>query len=243
MKKYNLIDVFKQNLQFKPSLFALLTPFFIARRGLYTVMREHSHIVNGKVIDVGCGKKPYRDMFNYSEYIGVDIENQGHSHKNEEIDVYYDGRSLPFSQNHFDIVLCSQVLEHVFEPEKFLNELNRVCKKGGKLILTVPFVWGEHEKPNDATRFSSFGLNYILIKCGFEVLIQKKIVGGINVLFQLWNAKLYAFFKKFGFVGIFITAFLVLPLNLVSILFSISIYSEDDLYLDNFIVAKKIGDN
>ena len=58
--------------------------------------------------------------------------------------------------------MCNQVLEHVFNPDDFVREIARVLKPGGALLLTVPFVWNEHEQPYDYARYSSFGLRAFL---------------------------------------------------------------------------------
>jgi SAM-dependent methyltransferase len=70
------------------------------------------------------------------------------------------------------------VLEHVFNPDDFLNEVNRVLKPSGKLLLTVPFVWDEHEQPYDYARYSSFGLRSLLEKHGFSIVKHEKVGGG-----------------------------------------------------------------
>lgn len=88
-------------------------------------------------------------------------------------------------------VICNQVLEHVFNPDLFLQEIFRVLKPGGKLLMTVPFVWDEHEQPWDYARYSSFGLRSLLERNGFIVDEQRKTNADARVLFQLINAYLY----------------------------------------------------
>ena len=68
---------------------------------------------------------------------------------NKHADRSYDGKTFPFSDGEFDAVLTSEVLEHVFNPDEFLSEINRVLRDDGVLLLTVPFVWDEHEQPFD----------------------------------------------------------------------------------------------
>ena len=65
--------------------------------------------MQGKVLDFGCGKKPYQSLFtNAEEYIGVDYEGEGHSHQNETIDVFYDGKKIPFENNTFDNIFVAK---------------------------------------------------------------------------------------------------------------------------------------
>ena len=63
-----------------------------------------------------------------------------------EADYFYDGQSFPFKGGSFDVVLTNQVLEHVFNPDVFLSEIHRVLTPDGVLLLTVPFLWDEHEQ-------------------------------------------------------------------------------------------------
>jgi len=101
----------------------------------------HQHIValapsvHGRLLDVGCGSKPYQKCFEASEYIGLDMQG-----RNKHADRSYDGKTFPFSDGEFDAVLTSEVLEHVFNPDEFLSEINRVLRDDGVLLLTVPFV-------------------------------------------------------------------------------------------------------
>jgi ubiquinone/menaquinone biosynthesis C-methylase UbiE len=119
-------------------------------------------------LDFGCGCKPYESLFsNASQYTGLDFESEGHPYANEKIDLFYDGKSIPFKNAHFDAVFSSEVFEHVFNLEEIIPELNRVMKKGGKILVTCPFVWNEHEVPIDYARYTLFALNHLFEKKRF----------------------------------------------------------------------------
>src|SRR3989339_748075 len=127
--------------QFEPSFIGLfLNPFFIARRGLLKSIKELGIDIKGRTLDVGCGTKPYEKYFNSSEYVGLEIETTIHREVTKA-DYFYDGGKFPFNNNEFDSVVTNQVFEHVFYPDGFLFEINRVLKKDGILLMTVPFVW------------------------------------------------------------------------------------------------------
>ena len=113
---------------FNPSI---INPFYFVRTGLLKGIRKYALELNGVLLDFGCGSKPYISLFNVDEYIGMDFENPGHPHINENIDVYYDGKNIPFGDNHFDSILCSEVVEHVFskEWEKRIVAVYRVFQK------------------------------------------------------------------------------------------------------------------
>lgn len=71
--------------------------------------------------------------------------------------------------DHFDRVICNQVLEHVPEPEKAIAELHRVLKPGGRVFLSAPLFYAEHQKPYDFFRYTQFALRRIFEEVGFEI--------------------------------------------------------------------------
>ncbi len=232
---------FKKKNDFQPGGLAIIfNPFFFARRGLFRHIRDLAPSLKGRLLDVGCGSKPYRNLFTVDSYTGMDIEQSGHSHENEDIDIYYDGHTFPFEANHFDSILCNQVFEHVFNPEEFLSELSRVLKSGGNLLLSVPFAWDEHEQPYDYARYSSFALKFLLEKHGFEVIKQVKSVNDLRAVVQLFDMFI---FKKFGggnkYQRLLLTFLIIAPVNLLTSLISLIPLRNDDLYLDNIILARK----
>ncbi|MDR1793562.1 MAG: class I SAM-dependent methyltransferase [Bacteroidales bacterium] len=129
---------------FLPNLFSVLVnPFFLCRVGMAKQIARFAKQFpqNGRMLDFGCGHKPYRSFFpNVSEYIGVDFENEGHSHSKEKIDVSYDGKTLPFPDAYFDCAICTEVLEHVPDIDGTLDLLNHACKDKALIIFTVPFI-------------------------------------------------------------------------------------------------------
>src|SRR4051794_25430310 len=88
---------------FHPGLLGILVnPFYFIRRGLYTHIRQYAPRLKGKLLDFGCGRKPFEDLFSVSEYIGVDLAVTGHDHSLSKVDVYYDGKHIPFPDETFD---------------------------------------------------------------------------------------------------------------------------------------------
>ena len=73
---------------------------------------------------------------------------------------------LPFGDRSFETVFSSQVLEHVPEPWRMVEDMARVLKPGGHLILTAPHIWGLHEVPHDYFRFTSYGLQHLARRAG-----------------------------------------------------------------------------
>lgn len=229
-----------ENQNFNPNLLGMFfNPFFIARRGLAKNIKQLSSEISGKILDVGCGTKPYKDFFNFIEYIGLEFDT-GIDNEKKSADYYYDGKIFPFQSESFDSVICNQVLEHIFEPEDFLKETFRVLKPKGKLLLTVPFVWDEHEQPFDFARYSSFGLKHLLNRAGFRIIIHKRSVNNISVIFQLLSGYFYKISFKNKFLKWVVMFLIIFPSNLIGIILGKLLPANNDLFLDNIILAEKI---
>lgn len=234
--KYFLLQEF-----FKPGFIGFfINPFFLGRSALYINVRFFSKYITGKTLDVGSGSKPYQDLFKgVTEYIGMDIEQSGHKHQREYIDVYYDGTTFPFEENSFDSLVFFEVLEHVFSPDTFFTEIKRVLKPGGRCVFTIPFIWGEHEQPYDFARYSSFGLKHIFDKHGFEIIEQKKYLTDFRLIFLLVNSYIYTTFKK-NF-PVIIAWFFIIPFTILNNslgLLSYLLPKNNDLYFGNIFVLK-----
>tara|TARA_B110000259_G_C13899222_1_gene356175 strand:- start:33 stop:743 length:711 start_codon:yes stop_codon:yes gene_type:complete len=233
----NFFINFKNKMHFQPHVLFIMHPFYFARRNLYKYYKIYSSKLRGDLIDIGCGSKPYKELFKHCKsYIGLEIENENGQN---EADYFYDGNNFPFQNETFDSAICSEVLEHVFEPKIFLKEVHRILKKDGLIILTLPFFWDEHEQPYDYARYTSFGLKYILEQQNFEVVEQVKIGNNLSIIVQMINCYIYKrlYYKKnllfkissivmftiFNFFGVILS---LLPKN-------------EDMYLDNLVLAKK----
>jgi len=195
--------------------------------------------LNGKLLDIGCGSKPYESLFDVTEYVGLDLERTGHR---KGVDVTYDGKTFPFENESFDSAFSSQVLEHVFTPYEFVEEIQRVLKPGGKLLLTVPFVWDEHEQPWDYARYSSFAIKELFEKRGFKILTHEKTSSDLSVLFQLYNTYLYKLIKpsRLPFKNTLIMV-MTAPSNILGRLCQILFPKNPDLYLDHIVLMEKVN--
>ncbi len=225
-----------QKQDFNPRTLGLLVnPFYFARKGLHQHIIALAPLVSGRILDVGCGSKPYRKYFGASEYIGLEIEG-----RNKLADRHYDGKEFPFKDGEFDSVFTSQVLEHVFNPEGFLREINRVLKDGGVLLLTGPFIWDEHEQPFDYARYSSFGLRHLLESNGFEIVDHRKSMDDVRVIFQMINAYIYKkTTTRSARLNLLLILMLMAPFNLLGEFFVRILPGNKDIYLDNIVLARK----
>lgn len=127
------------------------------------------------VVDVGCGEKPYADFFEGARYVGLNYGMAGASP-----DVVADAQQLPLKGDCADIVLCTQVIEHVPHPERLAREVLRILRPRGVLLLTGPFYWPLHEEPHDFYRFTRYGFEHLLTSAGFEVMRIRGDAGAVT---------------------------------------------------------------
>lgn len=228
--------------RFFPSwISVIINPFFFTRRSLLKQITFFAKELHGKLLDFGCGSKPYRELFTgVDEYIGTDMENEGHNHENEDIDVYYDGKNLPFESNLFDAILCSEVLEHVPDLNHSLSELSRILRVNGKILITTPFVWPEHEMPYDYRRFTSNGLRQVLEDNGFLILNQRKSGSYVESVTQMWMMYLHSnLYTNNKYINLMINALFIFPFSLLGLILSKVLPAGNGLYLNVVILAEK----
>lgn len=147
---------------------------FLNWRHLNQSMQKSIPYIKGKCADIGSGNSPYKEFIlpMVEEYISIDKGNV-HQHmfthsKEKFIDA--DIQELPFMDSELDSIILTQVLEHIEEPFLALNELQRVIKDKGILVLSVPFIYQAHAVPFDYFRFSEYALENICKKYDFEIL-------------------------------------------------------------------------
>jgi SAM-dependent methyltransferase len=146
----------------------LFHPRFLAQREIQRIVAEEAPRIKGRLLDVGCGKKPYAGLFsNANTYIGVDVPSTMHGYS--MVDIFASSAILPFMNCCMDGVICTEVLEHSPDPLAVLVEINRVTKAGGLLLLTAPLSEQLHEEPYDYFRFTKYGLQVLLEKSGWKI--------------------------------------------------------------------------
>jgi len=238
----SLIRSYISSQQYHPGFGGLfVNPFYFARRGLYEHISELAPKISGKILDVGCGQKPYQQLFNATSYTGLEIDTPD-NRKNKKADFFYDGTLFPFADGEFDGVIMNEVFEHVFTPDSFLSEVNRVLKVEGTLFMTLPFVWDEHEQPFDFARYSSFGIRSLLERHEFTIIEQRKSMPDIRVIFQLINAYIFKVtVSQNKYLNMLLTLILMAPFNIIGEILAKVLPKNEDLYLDNIILAKKVA--
>ncbi|OHB71654.1 MAG: hypothetical protein A2W23_07370 [Planctomycetes bacterium RBG_16_43_13] len=156
-----------------------------------------SRYLSGRLIDIGCGMKPYENLLApyVSEHVGVDHKDSIHNRSN--VDLVGTAYKIPVEDGSFNAVICTAVLEHLEEPEQALRECHRVLKLNGVAIYMVPFIWHLHEEPRDFYRYSKYGLRYLFEKVGFEIEEIKALSGFWVTFGQLSVYNIYRFHRGF----------------------------------------------
>lgn len=121
----------------------------------------------GWVLDAGAGDCPYRPYFEHVHYETADFCQVDKSYG--AITYVCDLASLPVEAGRYDLVFCSQTLEHVPDPRQVLKELYRVLKPGGQLWLSAPLFFAEHEVPYDYYRYTRYGFTHLFEATGFTI--------------------------------------------------------------------------
>ena len=241
----SLIDRFNRyylQQRFFPNWLSLfINPFFFIRAELKKAVERFAVELNGNLLDYGCGSKPYQTLFTkVDSYVGVDLENEGHDHSTEEIDFFYDGKTLPFADETFDSLFSSEVLEHVPDIDQSLKEIRRVLKPRGRVLITVPFVWTEHELPLDFRRFTQGGIEKIMSDHGFEVLQSQKAGSFVGVIFQMIMMYLHTLlYTSNKYLNLVINAFLIAPVAIVGLFFNLILPKRYNWYFNTIILASK----
>jgi len=164
----------------------------ILRARIEELMQKYANPVplGGRSLDAGCGRQPFRkhlESMGYS-YTGLDVE------QNPEgaIDIIGSlGEALSPEQigvGPFDIVLCTEVLEHIADWGTAFANLAMLTRQGGRVILTCPHFFPLHEEPYDFWRPTVHAIRHFAVKAGFIVLDEEKAGDVWDVLGTLWGS-------------------------------------------------------
>ena len=132
----------------------------------------------GKVLDVGAQYCPYFPFFRdkCESYTSMDLVDT------PIVDIVCDAEDMPVEDCSYDLVLCTQVLEHCNNPQGIVDECHRVLKPGGSLIVTVPSAYPVHGYPADNWRFMPDGLRHLL-----RAFSEVEVLGELDVAESMAN--------------------------------------------------------
>jgi len=135
------------------------------------------HATNLQVLDIGSSFSPYQEYF--PNRVTMDINPKFGT------DFVGDIHQMPFKDETFEMIICTEVLEHCYNPQLAVNELRRVLKTGGKLILTTRFVFPLHDSPNDYFRYTRYGIKQLFKEWGnIEPQAETEAFSAIGALMQ-----------------------------------------------------------
>ena len=150
------------------------------------LMDELAASVSGEtlVIDIGCGEQPFRRVIEAyrGRYLGVDVS----QNSRRTVSLLAGLSGLPFADGCADVILCTEVLEHVPDARVAISEMARVLRPGGRIICTTPFLYPLHEEPHDYTRMTTSYLSTLARDYGLAVVRLEKLGAALDVLATLW---------------------------------------------------------
>lgn len=227
--------------RFDPHIFGLLfNPSHIIRRSLRKAIAEQAALIDGRVLDFGCGSKPYKSLFHRADsYTGVDILISGHEHTESEVDFFYDGSTLPFTDGQFDAVVSFEVFEHVFNLPQILSEIARVTRNSGSLLISVPFAWQEHEVPYDFARYTTFGITHLLQSHGYEIVSLRKTTTSFLAISQLFISYLESIVPKNRVGWLFFLFCISLPCTIAAYALNLVLPKRDAVFSNSVVLARK----
>lgn len=172
----------------------------LTRRNLEKFLEKYK--TDKKVLDIGSGGSSYGRFF--PNRLTVDIDPD----RNPEI--VADAHTLPFEDNSFEVILCTEVLEHVRNPQQVINEFKRVLKPEGQVILTTRFIYPLHDIPNDFWRFTRYGLEELFKEWNIlEIQDENLTFSTLAVLMQRISFQTTLKFNKLSKLILYFATFLL----------------------------------
>lgn len=210
------------------------SPTKIARQNIVMAMCYAAQkYARGHMIDVGCGSKPYQPIFQpyVDTYFGIDylptaMVNYG---ENTKADLFVDCTDTKLEPHRYDTALSIQVIEHIYDTEKYIAECYRLLKKGGIGIFTIPFLWQCHAEPFDYYRFTKYAIEKQFREQAFEILELRPLEGAYATIIQTKIVSLYLMPTKYWVIKLFQK---ILLLTYVPILNYLALHFDKYLYND-----------
>ncbi len=148
-------------------------------------IRDHA---SGRLLDLGCGFVPLYGVYKGHVRDNVCVDWDRTLHPSPHLDLTCDlNGTLPLRDAEFDTILLTDVLEHIQDPASLWKEMTRVLKRGGKLILGVPFLYPIHEAPHDYFRYTEHALHMFCDRAGLTLLSFEAFGGLAEVLVEIGN--------------------------------------------------------
>lgn len=148
--------------------------------------------IKGSVLDLGAGQAKYRNIIRQKaeKYTTFDVA------PGPNIDVVGDALNLPFADESFDTIICTQVLEHTEKPWIVAKETERILKKNGICIVTAPFINPYHPDPHDYFRFTTEGLSSLFTNENLEIIENGSYGKMFSVFYGFFRFSFFTPYKK-----------------------------------------------
>jgi SAM-dependent methyltransferase len=147
-----------------------------------------------RVLDAGAGESRYAPLFKVHRYVALDLAVGDVQWNYSGLDLLGDLECLPLADERFDAALNVVTLEHVRRPQQVMNEMARVLRPGGRLLLVVPLEWEVHQAPHDYFRYTRHGLEHLLETAGLRAQ-RLEPVGGFFWLMARRSVNFLSFFQ------------------------------------------------
>jgi SAM-dependent methyltransferase len=131
----------------------------------------------GVVLDVGSKEAPYKNKIRYNKLLTLDID------KKVNPDICSDVHKIRWKSNYFDTIFVTNVLEHLYDPQRAIDQFYRILKPNGYVVASTPFFYAYHPDPMDYYRFSQDSLVYL-----FKKFKKVEIISFGNRLQLIWHA-------------------------------------------------------
>jgi len=197
--------------------------------------------VKGDVLDVGAGAMNYRSMIQSTgaNYKSLDFGGTESKYdKNSKLDFVGDIQNLSFNDETYDTIFCSQVLEHIPEPQKALYEISRVLKKDGQALISVPHLAYLHNEPNDFYRYTKHGLSFMMEKANLNIIEIKSLGGFFSFIGYLSSTFWLSIFYKIPIIWQ-IVFYINLVVSYILIFLDKILMTHKILPLNYLVVVKK----
>lgn len=212
---------------------------YLERRELRKYIQKFSKSFNGNILDLGCGTKPYKHLFDCYSYVGLEINGGGIN----EADYFYDGDIFPFENKSFDGLLSFQAIYQADNIEDIMKEINRILKMNGKVLISVPFIWFDGERHSER-KFSTHYTKKLFGDYGFKIIKREKTNPNISSLFLLANVYFNDIISKIPLKLLrrFFKLLITPIFNLFGLLSLKFLPNTTNLYVDSIVYAIKMKD-
>jgi SAM-dependent methyltransferase len=157
-------------------------PLYLVLSDLRIALDRHKNDHPINILDYGCGGSPYRPLFPLADYRRADFLETG------DLDYILDTEGhVDEGSNAFDLILSTQVLEHMADPSVCLSESLRLLKPGGTFIISSHGSFEDHPCPSDYWRWTAQGMKHSLEKGGFENIDVSKLTTGMRAVIFLFQ--------------------------------------------------------